>query len=163
MDDLPTILLSGLWRLHYKLSPIGRHRFFTTFLPLLHNTKLAVLGPEDETSYYLVYVGTRPAARGMGLARKCIEHVTKRADEEGRSCYLECSGVGNLGFYGRCGFEVKEELIVDEGVIMEAMVRVPRNEGQVGEGRKEAGPMAIVEGEKVEEEAKLAEKAVPVA
>ncbi|RMZ00375.1 hypothetical protein D0860_08007 [Hortaea werneckii] len=70
MDDWLTILRSGLWRLKYQLSPEGRTRFFTEFLPLLHRTKTEVLGsgPEgdDESSYYLVYLGTRPSGRGKG-------------------------------------------------------------------------------------------------
>jgi ribosomal protein S18 acetylase RimI-like enzyme len=77
MDDWWTILRSGLWRLYYKLSREGRARFYREFLPLLHNTKQEVLGARDENSFYLVYIGTKPKARGKGYARLLIEHGTR--------------------------------------------------------------------------------------
>ena len=77
MDDLPTIIRSGMWRLPFQLSPEGRTRFFSEFLPLLHKTKAEVLGPRDDESWYLVYIGTKESARGKGLARACIEEVSK--------------------------------------------------------------------------------------
>jgi len=48
MDDLWTIFRSGMWRLNYQLSTEGKTRFFTEFLPLLHDTKLQVLGHEQD-------------------------------------------------------------------------------------------------------------------
>ena len=77
MDDLLTIFRSGMWRLNYKLSGEGKKRFFNEFLPLLHDTKASTLGVRDDDSWYLVYLGTRKAARGQGLARKVVEKVTK--------------------------------------------------------------------------------------
>src|ERR1700759_5436172 len=91
MDGLLTVLRSGMWRLNYQLSREGRERFFNEFLPVLHDTKEAVLGERDNDSWYLVYLGTRPEARGKGYARKLVEHVTKQADREGLPCYLESS------------------------------------------------------------------------
>ena len=75
MDDLCTILRSGMWRLQYQLSPEGKTRFFKEFLPLLHDTKAEVLGARDPQSWYLVYIGTKQSARGKGYARKLIEYV----------------------------------------------------------------------------------------
>lgn len=77
MDDILTILRSGLWRLYYKLSREGKKRFYSEFLPLLHDTKHEVMGDRDDQSYYLVYLGTKPSARGKGYARKLIEHGLK--------------------------------------------------------------------------------------
>ena len=77
MDDLYTILRSGMWRLHYRLSPEGKTRFFKEFLPLLHDTKAEVLGARDDDAWYLVYIGTKTGARGKGHARKLIEYVGK--------------------------------------------------------------------------------------
>lgn len=128
MDDLLTLLVSGMWRLHYKLSREGRARFFSEFLPLLHETKHAVLGPRDDNSYYLVYIGTRPAARGMGLARKCVDHVTAMADREGRACYLESSNDVNLIIYGKMGFGLVRQISLtraEENVVLDIMVREP--------------------------------------
>jgi GNAT superfamily N-acetyltransferase len=78
MDDLWTILRSGMWRLWYKLSSEGKTRFYNEFLPLLHHTKHDVMGDRDDNSYYLVYLGSKPSARGKGYARKLIEHMTAR-------------------------------------------------------------------------------------
>lgn len=50
MDDYLTILRSGLWRLHYKLSAEGKIRFFDEFFPLLHDTKQEVMGDRDNDS-----------------------------------------------------------------------------------------------------------------
>lgn len=74
MDDWWTILRSGMWRLLYKLSREGKARFYNEFLPLLHNTKHKVMGARDDHSWYLVYIGSKPSARGKGYARKLIEH-----------------------------------------------------------------------------------------
>lgn len=74
MDDWWTILRSGMWRLLFKLSREGKARFYKEFLPILHDTKERVLGERDAKSYYLVYLGTKPSARGKGYARRLIEH-----------------------------------------------------------------------------------------
>ncbi|CAK4030463.1 hypothetical protein DOTSEDRAFT_74255 [Lecanosticta acicola] len=141
MDDPLTLLRSGLWRLTYQLSPEGRTRFFTEFLPLLNHTKSSVLGPHKDThSYYLVYIGTRPRARGNGFARKCIDAVTARADREGRACYLESSNDVNRGIYGRMGFVLQREIFLQRGggeeghVRLDIMVREPvGEEGEEGD------------------------------
>jgi GNAT superfamily N-acetyltransferase len=74
MDDWFTIFRSGLWRLYYRLSREGKTRFYSEFLPLLHRTKEEVLQERDDQSLYLVYIGTKPSARGQGYARALIEH-----------------------------------------------------------------------------------------
>jgi GNAT superfamily N-acetyltransferase len=81
MDDLWTIIRSGMWRLNYRLSPEGKKRFFSEFLPVLHDGKAEVLGDRDLKSWYLVYLGTKPEARGKGYARRIIEHVTRMVRE----------------------------------------------------------------------------------
>lgn len=77
-DDFCTKLRSGMWRLGWDLTAEGKKRFFDEFLPLLHETKHEVLGPLDNDSWYLVYIGTKAKARGKGYARMLIEHVTKQ-------------------------------------------------------------------------------------
>lgn len=129
MDDLLTIVRSGMWRLNYQLSSEGRKRFFHEFLPLLNDTKAQVLGPRDDQSWYLVYIGTKPASRGKGYARKVIDFVTKRADAEGRACYLESSNLVNRIIYGKLGFETKKMVCLrraEENIDMDIMVREPR-------------------------------------
>ena len=74
-DGWWTVLRSGLWRMYYMLSAEGRKRYFNELLPLLHRTKLEVMGSRDAECYYLVYLGTKPRARGRGYARKLIEDM----------------------------------------------------------------------------------------
>lgn len=128
MDDYMTILRSGMWRLQYKLSAEGKTRYFDEFFPLLHETKAEVMGPRDDDSYYLVYIGSRQSARGKGYARKLIEAVTKKADVEGRACYLESSHLINLTIYPKFGFHLQKMIQMvrsDKPVELGIMVREP--------------------------------------
>lgn len=61
--------------MYYMLSGEGRKRYFNELLPLLHKTKLEVMGSREADCYYLVYLGTKPKARGRGYARKLIEDM----------------------------------------------------------------------------------------
>ncbi|KAF2103113.1 hypothetical protein NA57DRAFT_33178 [Rhizodiscina lignyota] len=131
MDDMLTIFRSGMWRLQYQLSNEGKRRFFTEFLPLLHDTKTKILGARDEESWYLVYIGTKVAARGKGYARKLITHITDIADSEGRACYLESSNDVNPIIYGKMGFEIKRKIHLqraEEDIELDIMVREPKGE-----------------------------------
>lgn len=47
-------------------------------MPLLHDTKNEVMGERESDCYYLVYIGTKPNARGRGYARKLIEDMVVR-------------------------------------------------------------------------------------
>ena len=128
MDDYLTLLRSGMWRLSYQLSPLGRDRFFNEFLPLLNYTKASVMGERDQDSWYLVYIGTKPSGRGKGYARQTIEYVTKMADQGGKACYLESSNEVNRKIYGKMGFELKKEIWLQrerENVGLDIMVREP--------------------------------------
>lgn len=78
MEDRFTLFRSGLALLNWRLSREGNHRFTKEFLPLLHRTKSEILGDLDNNSWYLVYIGTKPAARGKGYAKMLIEHVTRQ-------------------------------------------------------------------------------------
>ncbi|KAK4494586.1 hypothetical protein PRZ48_013942 [Zasmidium cellare] len=136
MDDIFTILRSGLWRLSYQLSREGRKRFFDEFLPLLNDTKAQVLGPRDASSWYLVYIGTKPSSQGKGYAKAAIEYVTKMADDNGQACYLESSHASNRKMYERRGFEVRKEVFLQRETVnvqLDIMVREPvRRDGDSG-------------------------------
>jgi ribosomal protein S18 acetylase RimI-like enzyme len=84
IDDWLTCFRSGMWRLEYgwKLSPEAHTRYFREFVPLLHKTKQEVLGPREDESWYLVYVGTKPESRGKGYARALIEAVTRKVNSQ---------------------------------------------------------------------------------
>lgn len=74
-DGLWTMLRSGIIKLYLQLPAEGRKRYFKELLPLLHRTKGEVLRERDENSYYLVYIGTKPSARGRGYATKLIQDM----------------------------------------------------------------------------------------
>ncbi|KAF1966029.1 hypothetical protein BU23DRAFT_487713 [Bimuria novae-zelandiae CBS 107.79] len=130
MDDYLTILRSGMWRLNYRLSSEGRRRFFTEFLPLLHDTKHSTLGPRDDASWYLVYIGTSTRGRGKGHASKLIRHVTNQADKDGLPVYLESSNKKNPPIYRHFGFETVRTVYLhraERNVELDIMVREPKS------------------------------------
>jgi len=129
MDDTLTLLRSGMWRLYYQLSSEGRTRFFNEFMPLLHDTKQDILGHRDDDSYYLVYLGTKPSARGKGYAKKLIQHMTSVADQEGCATYLESSASSNVAYYQKFGFVEKKVIECTRGpkkLPLHIMVREPQ-------------------------------------
>lgn len=73
-----TILRSGMWRLYYQLTAEGWSRYYDELMPLLHDTKHEVMGERDNDCYYLVYLGTKPSARGRGYARKLLNDMIER-------------------------------------------------------------------------------------
>lgn len=126
-----------MWRLNYRLSPEGKRRFFDEFLPLLHDTMHTTLGDREHETWYLVYLGTKPAGRGKGHARKLIEHVTRMADREDRACYLESSNACNPPIYRKFGFEERRTIQLQRGgrnIPLDIMVREP-----VAQAKKSGG------------------------
>ncbi|KAI0180915.1 acyl-CoA N-acyltransferase [Hypoxylon sp. FL1284] len=79
--------------------------------------------------YFLNIMVVRPAAQHRGVGRLMMEEVTRRADAEGRRCYLESSrDVPNMRIYGRFGFRFAKELECDDdgtAIRLFAMVREP--------------------------------------
>ncbi len=67
-----------MWRLYFQLSPEGKQRYFDEILPLLHDTKAAVLGDRDNDAWYLVYLGTKPNSQGRGYASKLLKDMAAR-------------------------------------------------------------------------------------
>ncbi|KAK6531216.1 hypothetical protein TWF281_008037 [Arthrobotrys megalospora] len=104
-DDVWSILRSGMWRLYYQLTKEGRRRYFTETLGLAAVTKVDILGDRDASSWYLTFLGTLPAARGLGYSRKLVEYVTRIADATNAPCYLESSHLHNRKIYERFGFD----------------------------------------------------------
>ncbi|KAL8765639.1 MAG: hypothetical protein Q9209_007371, partial [Squamulea sp. 1 TL-2023] len=113
--DYDCVALCGMSAVNFKLSSEGKSRFQKEFLPLLHRTKAEVLGSLDNDSWYLVYIGTKPASRGKGYARKLIEHVTKLADDQRLVCYLESSNEANPKIYRKYGFETEKMIHLTRG------------------------------------------------
>lgn len=91
---------------------------------------------QDKAGYYFVNIVTvNPEAQGKGVGRKLFEIVTKKADAEGRKCYLESSRrEPNVKIYQKMGFEVVKEMRCmaedgsNEGVDLFCMVREPQRQ-----------------------------------
>jgi GNAT superfamily N-acetyltransferase len=64
-------------------------------------TKLIGSGP----SWYLEVIGTNPAYRGQGVARRLLEQTLERCDVEGLPAWLETTEYTNVPLYERFGFE----------------------------------------------------------
>lgn len=88
---------------------------------------------------YLVYLGTKPSARGKGYAKALIQHGCKMADEwqwyddhgkrhVGVPVYLESSSDTNIKYYEKFGFHFKKYIHLkraEKDVSMGIMVREP--------------------------------------
>ncbi|SPQ19948.1 a08f6527-b852-43f6-aec9-f94f86d60e1a [Thermothielavioides terrestris] len=132
IDGWWTRLRSGMWRLYFQLSPEGKKRYFQEILPLLHDTKAAVLGDRDHDAWYLVYLGTKPSSQGRGYAARLLQDMMARADAENRPIYLESSSQANNAYYEKFGFEVKRDIFLERGPVpvrLSIMVREPRVPG----------------------------------
>ena len=75
--------------------------------------------------YYLGGLGTDPQWQGRGLGSAVLGPVLEICDRDGVPAYLESSKETNIGFYGRHGFEVTDEVSVPDGSVR-AMAHVAR-------------------------------------
>lgn len=66
----------------------------------------------DSNGYYFVNIVTvKPGIQGKGIGRKLFEVVNKKADVEGRRCYLESSKAEpNIKIYEKMGFDLRRKL-----------------------------------------------------
>lgn len=89
---------------------------------------------QDKAGYYFVNIVTVAAeAQGQGVGRRLFEIVMDKADQEGRTCYLESSRwEPNVKIYEKLGFEVSKKMrcVADssggEGVDLFCMMRRPQ-------------------------------------
>jgi ribosomal protein S18 acetylase RimI-like enzyme len=82
---------------------------FTTGLRDLRNRIL-----RGQRHYLLDNLATHPAHRRQGLARRLIEQVLQRADEENMPVYLETASDNAAGeMYRRLGFEAQGRLVME--------------------------------------------------
>jgi ribosomal protein S18 acetylase RimI-like enzyme len=72
---------------------------------------------------YLGAVGTVPAARNRGLARRVLDVLLAAADAEAVAVYLETSTTQNVAFYASMGFGVTERIDIAHGPTTWAMLR----------------------------------------
>lgn len=65
--------------------------------------------------WYLMTVGTDPAAQRRGLGGALVRAGLARCDAAGLACYLESGSVTNIPFYQALGFHLLAEIKVPEG------------------------------------------------
>ncbi len=80
--------------------------------------------PRDE-HWYLGTLGVHPDFQGQGIGGALLTRWLAEVDRDGLPAWLETDRDSNLGFYGRAGFSVAEELEV-LGVPVWALRREPR-------------------------------------
>jgi len=65
--------------------------------------------------WYLLLLGVDPPRQGQGVGGSLIEPILRRADAEGRACYLETMKPRNVTFYQKHGFAVVVEGDTSDG------------------------------------------------
>ena len=68
-----------------------------------------------EGHWLLNLLGTHPRYRRRGAAAMLVEWGLKRADEEGKICFVDAGGEGGEALYRRYGFVDTGELVLDLG------------------------------------------------
>jgi ribosomal protein S18 acetylase RimI-like enzyme len=89
----------GLTMLSFKLKPI--------FDPLVADRKSNM---EGRSYYYATILGVARKYQGQGHARKLINGMIEKGDEEKKPIYLETSTEKNVKMYERYGFEVLKKI-----------------------------------------------------
>ena len=79
-----------------------------------------------EPHWYLSMIGTLPEARGQGCAGALLAARLSDADLAHAPAYLESSSSNNVPLYQRHGFDVVEELHIDDSPPLWAMYRSAR-------------------------------------
>ncbi|MGW4125820.1 GNAT family N-acetyltransferase [Nocardia sp. NPDC004711] len=69
----------------------------------------------SEPHWYLQAIGTSPGTRGMGYGRELLQSRLGPCDHESASAYLETSNPGNLAYYKRFGFTVRDQTTMHFG------------------------------------------------
>ncbi len=69
----------------------------------------------EEPHYYLSVIGTDPEVQGTGIGSALLAPVLERCDAERTPAFLECSQEGNVRFYSRHGFAVRERVELPDG------------------------------------------------
>jgi len=78
-----------------------------------------------EPHWYLAILGTVPEAQGRGIGSAMIRPILDLCDEQRRPAYLESSKESNIPFYQRQGFEVVDEIRIEDGPTLWPMRRRP--------------------------------------
>jgi ribosomal protein S18 acetylase RimI-like enzyme len=88
-----------------------------------------------EPHWYLMTLGTDPAAQGRGLGRALVRAGLDRCDADGLPAYLESGSAANIPFYEGLGFGLLAEVTVPGGPTFFPMWRAPSVRLALGEQR----------------------------
>jgi ribosomal protein S18 acetylase RimI-like enzyme len=77
------------------------------------------------THFYLDTIGVHPEKQGQGYATTLLRHTLTRLDAERRPAYLESSNIRNNPLYKRHGFEIIDEIHLQDGPTLWRMWRDP--------------------------------------
>ncbi len=86
-----------------------------------------------EPHWYLMTLGTDPAAQGRGLGPALVRAGLERCDADGLPAYLESGSAANISFYEGLGFRLLGEVRVPDGPAFFPMRRVPSAVRPAGE------------------------------
>ncbi|KAH0384220.1 acyl-CoA N-acyltransferase, partial [Aureobasidium melanogenum] len=88
------------------------------------------LWTDDQGYYFCNIVTVLPECQGLGIGKGLFEIVMRRADAEGRKCYLESSRAEpNMAIYQKMGFELAKEMVCDDqgtAITLYCMMRDPK-------------------------------------
>jgi ribosomal protein S18 acetylase RimI-like enzyme len=87
--------------------------------------KMAEFHPE-EPHWYLAVIGVDAAYQGKGIGAELMQGALERCDEEGLMAYLESSNPANISLYQRHGFQVVDEIQIDDVPVVTPMMRPAR-------------------------------------
>lgn len=78
------------------------------------------------TSTDLQKVVNDPFGRYMGLGAALLKHTLQICDSPGQTAYLESSNPQNISIYERHGFEIVDEIRIDDCPVLTPMLRPAR-------------------------------------
>jgi GNAT superfamily N-acetyltransferase len=104
---------------------VARVTGLSRFSEVSHGVELVERGRPREPFLLLTLLGTRPSARGRGLASRVLARGLERCDREGLLCVLDTSNEANLPFYERRGFRITQRVQLPNGPTAWSLVREP--------------------------------------
>lgn len=130
---LPFLMNGGLKLiLHSGLGIIGRLLTYENYAMKLKNEFT------DNYDWYLYNLSIKKDAQGKGLASKLMRPMLQFCDDEKMVAYLETNKEPNVSLYRHYRFELmKEEVIPKSTVTHYAMVRYPKDEGNLATEKRE--------------------------
>ena len=93
----------------------GNNALWRVVCDSIRQLKMSDAKRMTEGHWLLDLLGTHPRYRRKGAAAMLVEWGLKRADEEGRKCFVDAGGEGGEALYRRCGFVDVGELVLDLG------------------------------------------------